>query len=66
MRREGPWKKALVDYSKNRFSIPTQHYYNGAYTEETVHDITLKMGKIKKRQQPVNIRLRGILIKNKK
>ena len=47
MRREGPWKKALVDYSKNRFSIPTQHYYNGAYTEETVHDITLKMGKIK-------------------
>ena len=29
--------------AKKIFSIPTQKYYTGAYMEETVHDITLKI-----------------------
>ena len=29
-------------------SVPTQQYFNGAYMEETVHDITTKMRQSKK------------------
>ena len=28
---------------KNISRVPTQQYYNGAYMEETVHDINLKI-----------------------
>ena len=33
---------------KNRVSVPTQQYYNGACMEETVHDITTKNRQRKK------------------
>ena len=29
--------------TKNISRVPTQQYYNGAYMEETVHDINLKI-----------------------
>ena len=36
-----------LDYQK-LISVPTQQYYTGAYTEETVHYITTKIGQRKK------------------
>ena len=36
-------KNVSLNYSKKRVSVPTQQYFNGAYMEETVHDITTKM-----------------------
>ena len=36
-------KNVSLNYSKKRVSVPTQLYFNGAYMEETVHDITTKM-----------------------
>ena len=33
-------KNVSLNYSKKRVSVPTQQYFNGAYMEETVHDIT--------------------------
>ena len=41
-------KNILINYPKKRVSVPTQHYYNGAYTEETVHDLTTKTRQRKK------------------
>ena len=50
-----PWKEERIliknvclNYSKKRVSVPTQQYFNGAYMEETVHDITIKMRERKK------------------
>ena len=36
-------KNVLLYYSKKSVSLPTQHYYNGAYMDETVHDLTTKL-----------------------
>ena len=33
----------FLNYSKNRVSLPTQQYYNGAYMEETVHGLNTKI-----------------------
>ena len=41
-------KNVSLNYSKKRVSVPTQQYFNGAYMEETVHDITIKMIQRKK------------------
>ena len=41
-------KNVSLNYSKKRVSVPTQQYFNGAYMEETVHDITTKMRHRKK------------------
>ena len=35
-------KNVSLDYTQKRFSLPTQQYYNGAYMDETVHDLTTK------------------------
>ena len=37
-----------LNYSKKRVSVPTQQYSNGAYMEETVHDLTTKTRQRKK------------------
>ena len=36
-------KNVSLNYSKKRVLVPTQQYFNGAYIEETVHNITTKM-----------------------
>ena len=41
-------KNVSLNYSKKIVSVPTQQCFNGAYTEETVHDITTKMRQRKK------------------
>ena len=33
-------KNVSLNYSKKIVSVPTQHYFNGACMEETVHDLT--------------------------
>ena len=35
-------KNVSLNYSKKRVPMPTQQYFNGAYMEETVHNITTK------------------------
>ena len=35
-------KNVSLNYSKKVVSVPNQHYFNGAYMEETVHDISTK------------------------
>ena len=37
-----------LNYSKKRVSVRTQQYFNGAYMEETVHDLTTKTRQRKK------------------
>ena len=41
-------KNISLNYSKKRVSVPTQQYFNGAYMEETVNDITNKIRQRKK------------------
>ena len=41
-------KNVSLNYSEKRVSVPTQQYFNGAYMEETVHDITTNTRKRKK------------------
>ena len=48
------WKEELIllnnvslNYPKQIVSVPTQQYFNGSYTEETVHDLTTKTRQIK-------------------
>ena len=36
-------KNDTIDNSKDIVSKPTHKYYNGAYMEETVHDIIVKI-----------------------
>ena len=36
-------KNESLNYSKKSVSVPTQQYFNGAYMEETVHDIATKI-----------------------
>ena len=31
-----------LNYSKKSVLVPTQQYFNGAYMEETVHEVTTK------------------------
>ena len=35
-------KNLSLDYTRKRVSVPTQHYYNGSYMEETFHGLTTK------------------------
>ena len=41
-------KNVSLNYSTKIVSVPTQQYYNGAYMEETVHDIITKIRQRKK------------------
>ena len=41
-------KNLSLNYCKKRVLVPTQQYFNGAYMEETVHDITTKTRQRKK------------------
>ena len=43
--------------------VPNQQYYNGAYTEDTVHDITTKIRHLKKLQLLIEMQFRAPSIK---
>ena len=52
-------KNVSLDYSKKRFFIPTQQYYNGYYMEETVHDLTMKIEQRKKMNTIIKYHFEG-------
>ena len=53
-------KNVLLNYSKKRVSVPTQQYFNGAYMEETVHDLATKIRQRKyQRHVPIKKMLRA-------
>ena len=41
-------KNVSLNYSKKIVLVPTQQYFNGAYMEETVHNLTNKIRQRKK------------------
>ena len=41
-RRQGSYQECFAKIPQKIVSVPTQQYYNGAYMEETVHDLTTK------------------------
>ena len=43
-----PIKSVSIGCYKKIVPVPTQQYYNGAYMEETVHDLTTKVTQRKK------------------
>ena len=42
-RRQGSYQEFPLNYPKKIVSVPTQQYFNGAYMQETVHDLTTKI-----------------------
>ena len=52
-------KNVSLNYSKKVVSVYIQQYFNSAYMEETVHDITTKIRQLKKQlHAPINMKLR--------
>ena len=41
-------EECIPELLQKRVSVPTQQYFNGAYVEETFHDITTKLRQRKK------------------
>ena len=42
-RGKDSYYECIPELIQKRVSVPTQQYFNGAYMEETVHDITTKI-----------------------